>query len=72
MSNAQGAALPGLLGRIVIVDSEGNAQSVKTCVTPTTALAALIAMKEKYKPARCSGKPCTMAFPYLMTSIHPR
>ncbi|WP_167086000.1 MORN repeat-containing protein [Massilia frigida] len=75
VTNAQGEAVPGLLSMIVIVDSEGNAQSVKTFASPTpelSALATLVAMKEKYKPARCSGKPCTMAFPYLMEFTHLR
>ncbi|UOD32030.1 hypothetical protein INH39_10350 [Massilia violaceinigra] len=60
---------------VVMVDSEGNAESVKTFVTPSTDLSALVAqlaMKEKYKPARCSGKPCAMAFPYTMEFTHLR
>lgn len=75
VTNARGAAMPGLLSMIVMVDSEGNAESVRTVVTPDadlSALVALVAMKEKYKPARCSGKPCAMAFPYTMEFTHLR
>ncbi|NHZ33166.1 MORN repeat-containing protein [Massilia rubra] len=60
----------GLLSMIVMVDSEGNAQSVNVYVTPDAKLsemAGFVAMKEKYKPARCAGKPCAMPFPYTMT-----
>jgi hypothetical protein len=57
----------GLLSMVVMVDSEGNAESVNVYVTPDAKLsemAGFVAMKEKYKPARCSGKPCKMPFPY--------
>ncbi|MCE3605486.1 hypothetical protein LXA47_18020 [Massilia sp. P8910] len=59
----------GLLSMVVMVDGEGNAESVNVYVTPDTKLsemAGFVAMKEKYKPARCAGKPCTMPFPYTM------
>ncbi|MFB9241502.1 hypothetical protein IV454_07105 [Massilia antarctica] len=75
VTNAEGEAVPGLLSMIVMVDSEGNAQSARTVMTPTLELSRLVAevaMKRKYKPARCSGKPCTMAFPYLMEFAHVR
>ncbi|HEX8610906.1 MAG TPA: hypothetical protein VF800_06410 [Telluria sp.] len=60
----------GLLSMVVMVDGEGNAQSVNVYVTPDAKLsemAGFVAMKEKYKPARCAGKPCAMPFPYTMT-----
>ena len=59
----------GLLSMVVMVDGEGNAESVNVYVTPDAKLsemAGFVAMKEKYKPARCSGKPCSMPFPYTM------
>ncbi|MCY0915797.1 MORN repeat-containing protein [Massilia antarctica] len=59
----------GLLSMVVMIDSEGKAQSVNVYVTPDAKLsemAGFVAMNEKYKPARCSGKPCAMAFPYTM------
>lgn len=59
----------GLLSMVVMVDSEGNAESVNVYVTPDAKLsemAGFVAMKEKYKPARCAGKPCKMPFPYTM------
>ena len=65
----------GLLSMVVMVDSEGNAQSVNVYVTPDPKLsemAGFVAMKEKYKPARCSGKPCAMPFPYTMVFTRSR
>lgn len=64
--NARDPAV-GLLSMVVMVDSEGNAESVNVYVTPDPKLsemAGFVAMKEKYKPARCAGKPCKMPFPY--------
>ncbi|QYF95216.1 energy transducer TonB [Massilia sp. PAMC28688] len=57
----------GLLHMDVLVDSQGNAESVTVYAMPhpdMKMLAAQIVMEEKYKPAMCSGKPCAMAFPY--------
>lgn len=57
----------GLLRMDVLVDSEGNAESVTVYAAPypdMKRLAAQIVMAEKYKPAICSGKPCAMAYPY--------
>lgn len=45
------------------------AESVRIHLTPDVALsekAGMIAMREKYKPARCAGKPCAMGFAYVM------
>ncbi|WP_167086002.1 MORN repeat-containing protein [Massilia frigida] len=59
----------GVLTMVVMVDSEGNAQSVDVYLSPNpymTKLAAYVAMKEKYQAARCSGKPCAMPFPYAI------
>lgn len=59
----------GKLSMVVMVDSDGKATAANIFVTPNPAIAKLagfLAMKENYKPARCSGKPCAMAFPYAM------
>jgi hypothetical protein len=59
----------GTLRMVVMVDQDGNAESVTVHTTPHRDLskfAADIAMIGKYKPARCSGKPCAMAFPYAV------
>ncbi len=59
----------GPLRMNVLVDSEGNAESVEVFETPhkdMSKLAAQIAMAEKFKPAVCSGKPCAMVFPYAV------
>lgn len=56
----------------VLVDSEGNAESVTVYSAPhpdMKKLAAQIVMAEKYEPALCSGKPCAMAFPYKMNFV---
>ncbi|MDQ1830934.1 MORN repeat-containing protein [Massilia scottii] len=60
----------GVLSMVVMVDSEGNAETANIHLSPNpdiAKLAGFVAMKEKYKPARCSGKPCSMAFPYTMS-----
>ena len=61
----------GTLRMDVLVDKDGNAESVTVHSTPHkdfSKLAAQIAMAEKYKPAVCSGQPCAMAFPYQLTA----
>jgi hypothetical protein len=61
--------LGNLKGELVLhvdVDSEGNATSVAVIKTPDERInryAAAVVMREKYKPALCSGKPCRMQFP---------
>jgi hypothetical protein len=63
----QKAALAsGTLTGAVLVDKHGRAQNVEIFETPDPALnnpVAFIAMKAKYKPAKCSGQPCAMQFP---------
>jgi hypothetical protein len=62
----------GTLRMDVLVDSEGNAESVTVHASPhpdMSKLAAQIVMAEKYKPAVCSGKPCAMAFPYAIKFV---
>lgn len=59
----------GPLSMVIMIDSTGKAESVKIHLTPDIALsekAGMVAMLEKYKPALCAGKPCAMAYPYLI------
>jgi hypothetical protein len=45
------------------------AQSVSVVVTPNDAIAKAAAwalMRHPYKPARCDGQPCAMAYPFRM------
>lgn len=56
----------GLLSMEVRIDGEGKAVSVNILNAPDKQMgntAAAIAMLTKYKPAVCSGQPCTMSFP---------
>jgi hypothetical protein len=57
----------GMLRMDIMVDTEGNAESVTVHSAPhpdMKKLAVQIAMAEKYKPAVCAGKPCAMVFPF--------
>jgi hypothetical protein len=59
----------GPLRMTVLVDAEGNAESVEVFETPHKDMSRLVAeivMAEKFKPAVCSGKPCAMIFPYAV------
>lgn len=59
----------GPLRMTVLVDAEGNAESVEVFETPHKDMSKLVAeivMAEKFKPAVCSGKPCAMMFPYAV------
>lgn len=57
---------PGVLSMEVVVDAEGMPQEVRVLASPdreaTRAMAAVL-LAETFKPARCAGKPCKMAFP---------
>jgi hypothetical protein len=60
----------GPLSIFVEVDSEGRATKVSVLQSPNpemTKLAASVLLLEKYKPAVCSGIPCTMEFPLRIT-----
>ncbi len=56
----------GALTVEVVVDSDGMPQEVRVLASPdreaTRAMAAVL-LAETFKPARCAGKPCKMAFP---------
>lgn len=57
----------GPLTLFVDVDAEGVAQSVSVIVSPddrTAKAAAAVLMRARYKPARCAGQPCAMAYPF--------
>jgi hypothetical protein len=51
---------------VVDIDDQGKATSVSALKSPDaemTKLAASVLMLQKYKPALCSGSPCSMQFP---------
>ena len=53
----------------VTVDANGNAVSANVHRTPKETLSndiKAILLSEKYKPAWCNGRPCTMVFPFKM------
>ena len=54
----------------VTVDAKGSPLSVSVYKTPDTDVSKAIAsvlMLTEFKPAICSGKPCTMEFPLVLT-----
>ena len=56
----------GKLFATVLVGADGKGTSVKIYEIPDPKLStpvAFVLMKAKYKPAKCSGKPCKMEFP---------
>ena len=62
----------GVLRMNVLVDSDGNASSVQVYASPSpdvTKVGTFVVMKEKYKPAKCAGKPCAMVYPYAFYFI---
>lgn len=62
----QAVLAKGKMFAVVDVDDEGNGRSVKFYEIPDPDMArpvALVLMKVKYKPAKCSGQPCAMEFP---------
>lgn len=68
----------GVLGRVfatVLVDENGVGQSVSFYEIPDQQLSKVITFvlikKTQYKPARCSGQPCKMNFPFLF-DFNPR
>lgn len=59
----------GTMRAAVEVDEEGNGRSVKFFELPDPELAkpvAFVLINAKYKPARCSGQPCAMEFPFFL------
>jgi hypothetical protein len=59
----------GPLTLFVNVDAEGVAQSVSVIASPDPQMskaAAWALMRHRYKPARCEGRPCAMAYPFRM------
>jgi hypothetical protein len=62
----------GHLRMLVLVDSSGNGTSVTVLSSPDadmTKVASFAVMKEKYKPALCSGVPCPMIYPFSMEFV---
>lgn len=59
--------MEGVVHIHVTVDSTGNATKVALVKHPnieTAKAVAYVLVKAKYKPAVCSGQPCTMDFPF--------
>jgi hypothetical protein len=59
----------GPLIMTVQVDAKGEAQSTAVYKTPNEDFSksvAVVAMRAKYKPAKCDGKPCAMDFPLII------
>lgn len=59
----------GSLTMAVQVNSQGEATSVEVLRSPDPRMVQFVAavlMLQKYKPALCSGSPCTMQFPVRM------
>ena len=55
---------------LVEVDAEGKGVGAKVSGAKTTEMARFlgsVAALERYKPARCAGKPCAGSFPLLVT-----
>jgi hypothetical protein len=64
----------GKLVMYVLVDSEGNPKSVSVETSPfpsITQATAYVLMLQKFKPAVCSGKPCSMQFPVTAELVGP-
>ena len=62
----------GHLRMLVLVDGSGNGTSVTVLSSPDadmTKVASFAVMKEKYKPALCSGVPCPMIYPFSMEFV---
>ena len=62
-----GAIDEGELFLTVRIDEKGEPQSTSIYATPSQRIskeAATVLMKTKYKPATCTGKPCTSEFPF--------
>jgi hypothetical protein len=64
----------GKLTMYVLVDSQGKPKSVSVDASPdpeiTNAVAHLL-MLQKFKPAICSGQPCSMEFPVTADLVGP-
>ncbi len=59
----------GPLIMTVHIDEKGEAQSTAVYKTPNDDFSksvAIVAMKSRYKPAKCDGKPCAMDFPLIV------
>ena len=67
LRKAQAALLvPGNLFLIAKIDGHGATQEVQVIGSPDpkmTKFAARVLLLTKFKPAKCSGQPCTMEFP---------
>jgi hypothetical protein len=60
------------LSMVAYIDETGNASKVEVLSSPSpelTGFAARVAMKTKFKPAKCAGAPCAMGFPIRIRFI---
>lgn len=60
----------GRLALVVDIDAKGQATSVSVLEAPTIELAkfaASVLMLEPYKAAICTGRPCAMQYPFVLT-----
>jgi hypothetical protein len=65
LSQQEGRRARSEIAVVVEVDSTGVPRSAKAFSSPDPELVRLVAsvlMETRYKPARCSGKPCAMGF----------
>lgn len=67
MSKVQEVApTEAILNMMAIVDKNGNGVEVMILKSPSPEMsryAVMVLMQQKYKPAKCAGQPCAMAFP---------
>jgi hypothetical protein len=60
----------GGMSLVVDINDQGQATSVSVLRSPDSEMTKLVAsvlMLQKYKPALCSGSPCSMQFPFRVT-----
>ena len=69
---AQRTDTDGDIDAVVVVRDDGTPDSVSILKAPTHKLGTFVAqalMLEKFKPAKCAGKPCAMEFPFQMRIV---
>ena len=72
---AQRSDSDGEVDAVVVVRDDGTPDSVSILKAPTQKLGTFVAqalMLEKFKPAKCAGKPCAMEFPFQMRIVLTR
>lgn len=72
---AQRTDSDGEVDAVVVVREDGTPDSVSVLKAPTHKLGTFVAqalMLEKFKPAKCAGKPCAMEYPFQMRIVLTR